>query len=351
MTPLNEVKDVETVITTGALTCESCKVYYPIYNGVPRMLTYASEVARFHAARNVQWLTQHLRGYNLPHQPAPPAEEQVLRNFSSEWANYKWSGKSCWSGTPEKVLEWMRFALGARAYPLKRKLVLEVGIGIGGIANGLAKSEGCEIVGVDLSYAVDQASLYFGDNPRLHIVQASVFALPFRCSTFDVVYSQGVIHHTYSTKAAFAQLPRLPKVNGMLYIWVYSHEDEGATVLRRILMITERLVRPILSRLPRWAQSFALLPTVIPYILYQNFVRRRRLGREAAASYGYTEAMHAARDRFTPPFAHRHTYEEVAEWFRASSYEKLEFLRDEELPAGSDESFRRCVGIRGFRKK
>ena len=83
----------------------------------------------------------------------------------------------------------------------------------------MSRAEDCEIVGMDLGYSVDQASRYFGRNPRLHIIQASVFALPFRPCTFDIVYSHGVLHHTYSTEAAFRKVAQLPKPNGgMLYV-------------------------------------------------------------------------------------------------------------------------------------
>ena len=60
-------------------------------------------------------------------------------------------------------------------------------------------------------------------------------------------------------------------------------------------------------------------------------------------------ALHAARDRLTPPFAHRHTYEEVAEWFVSEGYEDLELLRDETAPEGVPETYAINVGIRGFR--
>ena len=75
------------------------------------------------------------------------------------------------------------------------------------------------------------------------------------------------------------------------------------------------------------------------------------MGPEAAVKYGWTEALIAARDRLTPPFAYRHTYEEVAEWFRSESYGDLEFLRDEPLPGGFPDdlvNLRVSVGIRGF---
>jgi len=344
--------EVEVEITCGALSCRQCTVYYPIYEGIPRMLTYSSDVAEVHAKTNSAWLKKYLADYRLPSANPPPGEEDVLRNFSTEWIGYKWTGDGYWNVSTENALRCKRYELGLGKHSLRSKLVLEVGIGIGGTADMLSQSERCEIVGVDLGYAVDQARHYFGKNPLLHIVQASVFSPPFRSNTFDIVYSHGVLHHTYSTSSAFRSIARLAKeMDGMLYVWLYSHEHEQVTPLRRILMSIEGLVRPVLSRLPKVGQTAALLPTLPFYILYQNLHVRRKYGEEHTAKYGWNEALHAARDRLTPPFAHRHTYEEVAKWFESEKYKHLEMLRDEQPPDSVPDTYRQNVGIRGFRRE
>jgi len=346
---MDEPDESERDIVTGALTCDTCAVYYPVHNGVPRMLPYRTRAADVHAKDNAGWIREHLAGFRLPSAAAPPGEEGVLRNFSTEWTEYKWTGDSYWNTTPGAMLANKRYELGVPRHRLTQRLVLEVGIGIGGTADALSRAEACEIVGMDLSYAVDQARHYFGHNPLLHIVQASVFAPPFRPETFDVVYSHGVLHHTYSTRAAFGHVAKLPKrSSGMLYVWLYSHEQERATFLRRTLMMIEQAVRPIASRLPTAAQTLLLLPTLPFYVLYQNIYGRSWLGGNKAARYGWNEALHAARDRLTPPFAYRHSYEEVMGWFRAEHYTKLELLRDETPPADVPVTYPLNVGIRGF---
>lgn len=336
-------------ILSGALACPTCRVYYPVRDAVPRMLTYPTGLSVLFARENADWLAESLGDHRAPGGVPPKGEEAVLRNFSAEWTEYEWTGESYWNLTPQSMLAAKRYELGASARALGGKLVLEVGIGVGGTADALARSEGCDVVGMDLGYAVDRARHYFGENPRLHIVQGSVFAPPFRPGCFDVAYSHGVLHHTYSTRAAFACVAGLPRSDGgMLYVWLYSKEQERHTPLRRALMGIERVVRPIVARLPTPLQTACLLPAVPVYIAYQNLYARRKLGREHSARYGWNEALHAARDRLTPPFAFRHTYEEVASWFREEGFAGLEFLRDEPIPPGVPESYPLNVGIRGF---
>jgi uncharacterized protein YbaR (Trm112 family)/SAM-dependent methyltransferase len=347
---VKESTEVEEDVVTGALACDNCGVYYPIHNAVPRMLTYVTGVARLHSERFQNWIRTSLAGLRLPDMSPPQGEEAVLRNFSREWQEYRWSGNSYWQATPEHMMRCMRYVLGFDQHSFDQKLILDVGMGIGGIADGVTHAAQCEVIGMDLGYAADAAWHYFGGNPRLHLVQASLFAPPFRHQTFDVVYSQGVLHHTYSTEAAFQSIAKLPKSkSGMLCVWVYSHERENVTWFRRFLMSIEKAARPMVARLPGWIQTALLLPTLPLYMMYQNLYRRPKFGSKNMARYGWNEALHAARDRLTPPFAHRHTYEEVAEWFRSQGYGELELLRDEPLPAGIPDNFPLAVGIRGIR--
>jgi SAM-dependent methyltransferase len=277
-----------------------------------------------------------------------PGEKDVIRTFSSEWVNYDWDGQTYWNLTPDEMYRCMHFMLDLDRRPVRNKLVLEVGIGIGGIADYMARSEGCELVGVDLGYAVDVAYRHFGQNRFFHIVQASAFALPFQESAFDLVFSQGVIHHTFSTKAAFDHICELPKIGGRLYIWVYSPYDEQRSWIRRAMMRLETLIRPVCWRLPERLQTVVLLPIVPLYLIHQNLLVKR--DGSGYIKYGWREALHAARDRFTPRYVQRHSDEEVCSWFRAAGYTELQCASRRKRPAFVPVSFVTCTGVDGVRR-
>jgi uncharacterized protein YbaR (Trm112 family)/SAM-dependent methyltransferase len=341
------VSDLSKEILTGVLLNRERKLIYPIVNGIPRMLTFRTGVATEFQARHGTRLASEFSGYSLPNENSTPGEADILRTFSSEWVNYDWDGQAYWNLKPEAWFRCMRFALDLDRRPLAGKLVLEAGIGIGGVADYVCREENCELIGLDLGHAVDSASRHFGKNVFLHFVQASVFTPPFASETFDFVYSFGVIHHTYSTKTAFDSLARLPNKGGGLYVWVYSPYDEQRNLLRRGLMVLENNIRPVIWRMPEKLQTVALAPFVPGYMALQWLRSIRSDG--SVIAYGFREALHAARDRFTPPFVHRHTEAEVCTWFESAGFADLAYTSRREKPDFVPVSLVACTGISGTR--
>ena len=340
---------LETEIITGALLNPRLKIAYAILNGVPRMLVFRNGATSEFDRRFGDQFRIAAPGYEFSSLPAAEGEHDVLRSFSAEWTNYDWHGDAYWNLTPDAWFKCMREVLDTAGHPLKGKLVLEVGIGIGGTADHLSREDDCELVGVDLGFAVDAAYKHFGTNPFLHIVQCSAFAPAFREETFDFVYSFGVIHHTYSTKAAFDQVSRLPKKGGRLYVWVYSQWDESRSAVRKVLMTLENVTRPWISRLPDRAQTAALTPFVPLYMGYQA-LRRLTSSNDAQVLYGPREAMHAARDRFAPRYIHRHSEDEMRAWFRGANYDGLVAGSERPHPDFVPEAFWACTGVEGQRR-
>lgn len=339
---------LEEDIVSGALVNRRSQIAYPIFRGVPRMLCFRTGLADEFLRQFGSRMGSELDGYKLSAGNAKPGERDVLRTFSTEWTSYDWDGKSYWNLDPEAWFRSMRFVLDLEQGSVKHQRLLEIGIGVGGVADHNAKHQEAEVVGVDLGYAVDAAYRNFGaQNPFLHVVQASVFDLPFRPSEFDYVYSFGVLHHTHSTKDAVSAAAVLPRDGGRLFVWVYSPEDEARNIQRRVLMRLERLLRPILWRLPAWVQTAALLP-ILPLYMVNQVVRKMKRS-EGSVGYGFREALHAARDRFTPRFVHRHDAAEVSSWFESLGYGNLRSISDWPRPSWLPEAFVACTGIHGVR--
>ena len=240
------------------------------------MLVFPTGVGQQFVAKYADRIAKELDGFTLPDEAPAIGEETVLRTFSSEWVNYDWDEATYWNTTSEVVYKTTRSLLGLERHPIRDKAVLEVGIGIGALADYMAREEECELVGVDLSYAVDPAYKHFGRNPFLHVVQASVFRLPYRESTFDLAYSHGVSITRSRRRRPLNVSPGSRRSEAVSYIWVYSHKAQKLSFERRALMRTERLLRPIIWRLPTKLQTIALMPIVPLYLVRQNLFRDRR---------------------------------------------------------------------------
>jgi ubiquinone/menaquinone biosynthesis C-methylase UbiE/uncharacterized protein YbaR (Trm112 family) len=114
--------------------------------------------------------------------------------------------------------------------------ILEVGCGTGQLTNFLSTSNRTAI-GVDMSLNSLRLGQAFKENfklPRSHFFQMNLFFPIFKDESFPVVISNGVLHHTYSTKKAFESIARLVKPGGYIIIGLYHKFGRILTDLRRI---------------------------------------------------------------------------------------------------------------------
>jgi len=89
------------------------------------------------------------------------------------------------------------------------------------------------------------------------------------------------------------------------------------------------------------------MPIVPLYLVRQNLFRDRR--KPGFIRYGVREAVHAARDRFTPRYAHRHSDDEVSDWFREAGYTQLERVSEQERESFIPPAYVVGVGVQGVR--
>lgn len=110
---------------------------------------------------------------------------------------------------------------------LRGKIVLEVGSGAGA-HSALFARHGAEVTSLDLSADRVLASarkLDWIDTSGHFALQGDAEFLPFRESCFDIVYSNGVLHHTPDTAKAIREIFHVLKPGGQAVIMLYARHS------------------------------------------------------------------------------------------------------------------------------
>ena len=202
------------------------------------------------------------------------AEEQYAANFGMQWNKFKHTQIDCYNGT-NISRDRFRLVTGWAEGTLTGARTLDAGCGAGRFAQ-VALDDGAEVVAVDLSSAVDACRHNLAERyPRLHVVQASIYELPFRHGVFDRVYSIGVLQHTPDVEKAVKALPRFLKQGGRLAYWIYERKLVSLLMPRYPMrIITKRMAQTrLFALLERWvptllniSNAVAGVPLLGPYL-------------------------------------------------------------------------------------
>jgi len=331
-------------VESGLLTCAACALAYPIFKGVPVLLPYETSLHLAFAAEYDRQLRE-ARARPFARREPVAGERFVLSSFSTEWLAYDFDGVIWEMDYADHERRFLAELGEHRPVAGRHGTFLELGCGIGITTEMAQRNFAVDAVGVDLSLAVLPATARHKDNPFLHFVQGSVFYLPFSPGSFDTIYSRGVLHHTYDTAAAFRALARYARPGGAAYLWVYGPKSTNDNAFRRGVFVLERSVRQLLrGRDSGWLAHALLWPLAGAYVVFN---RCRRLADPTIQPYNFRRALHAARDRFTPEFAHRHSAAEVVGWFREAGYPNPEVVDWHAMPSADHDDYRRNTGVRG----
>jgi SAM-dependent methyltransferase/uncharacterized protein YbaR (Trm112 family) len=225
-------------VVDGLLKCPSGHVY-PITRAIPRMITDAFALFPEFSRRYADRLPA-----ALPRHASTGRHADAIRR-TRESFGYQWSLFS------QMVIDFRENFLGY-VRPIDQsffpgKLGIDVGCGFGRHIYNAALF-GAEMVGVDLSVAIDVTRRNTRHLPNVHLVQADIYHLPFRHGVFDFAYSIGVLHHLPEPETGFRCLLPLIKPGGTVLIWVYS---TSRSVMNRLL----ECVRWVTTRLPQRMQK------------------------------------------------------------------------------------------------
>lgn len=109
---------------------------------------------------------------------------------------------------------------------LRDKDVLEIGCGTGVHARLLAEA-GARVVAVDLTPTAVELTRRRLEHAALDadVREADAEALPFAGSSFDFVWSWGVIHHSENTDRVISEIARVLRPGGRLALMVYHRNS------------------------------------------------------------------------------------------------------------------------------
>ena len=307
--------DLTTTVKEGVLVCEANKTWYPIVNYVPLLIDYPTEIHHDFKSRHAAQCDA-LKTYALPGGTPRPGEQIVQKNFTKQWKTLP-LGKISFGLSSQQRDDFIRLELD---WPegVKRpgKRILEVGCGSGFESLSLDRVTQGEIYGFDLNLAVLRNGPNLDPQPFINVAVASLYALPVRPQSFDIVYSSGVLHHTYSTKAGFDEIFKFKLPQGMIYIWVYASEDYCSNIKNRLTWVREDIFRPMLAKLPGFLQT-----PIMKYIAWRHCRYYKKVGGYNKDLWGFADSEHFIRDLWTPLYAHRQTFKEVIIWFQEKGLE------------------------------
>jgi ubiquinone/menaquinone biosynthesis C-methylase UbiE len=273
-------------VKEGSLSCEMCRAKYLITNFIPRFVK----------------------------------SDKQVENFSFEWLIHQTTQLD--SVNKDKISKQTFIdKTGFEKKDLNNKLVLDTGCGMGRFME-VALDFGAEVIGVDLSLSVEAARENLKKRKKYHLVQADIFNLPFKLNTFNIAFSIGVLHHTPNTKKAFMKMASLVSRRGKVAIWVYGENtfrpyDYFSRYYRRITPFIPKRILYALSHLAvplYWTYKIpvlgVLINLIIPYSTDPN---------------GRWRILDTF-DWYSPRYQWKHTYPEVADWFKEAGLRVTKIL-------------------------
>ena len=277
-------------IIEGELRCPACMSSFPITSGIPRFANLDQiESDKRATATGFGWQWQH---------------------FTQQDERYA-----------EQFLGWI-----APVTPefFRDKVVLEGGCGKGRHTQLAARWGARDVIGIDLSAAVETAFAATRSLPNAHIIQADIYHLPV-ARTFDYAFSVGVLHHLPDPRGGFLSLASKVKPGGHVSAWSYGAEN-NEWITRWVNPVREKITSRIdqraLLQLSKVPTACVYLATKLVYgplnrsgsplakhLFYNDYL-------SAISDFGWREQHTIVFDHLLAPTAFYISRDEFENWWR-----------------------------------
>lgn len=231
---------------------------------------------------------------------------------TSERFGYGWTAGGVPPAAARQAPYHLHVMQQAVAAPPFRGLVLDAGCGDGVDLANVGLTDGCRVVGVELSNGGIRASAArIAAVPKAHLVQGSVLRLPFADATFDAAYSYGVVHHTADPEQAVRDIVRTLKPGATLLLYVYEQFDRRSWRWRIALGAVNAVRRPISRWPPAAIRKFCALIAPLVFVTCtwpsRHFAWASRLPYPATQNRSISSLIPDLYDRFAAPIEERYT--------------------------------------------
>lgn len=300
--------DTEGIVTGTCLADDGA--IYPIRAGIPRLLI-TDDVNQIQTRDTFAFKWKKRDTYDSPR----------FKSFSTEWALEKYGFAS--------LQDWA-------TYYNERSRILDLGCGSGYTSSLWLDTPywtGAAMwVGLDISEGIDVARERVGHLSNTHFVQADALSLPFRDESFDTVFSEGVLHHTPSTRQAIISGARVLEKGGEFHFYVYRkkgpvREFTDDYIRQAIAPMDDKEAWRSMRSLTKLGQALCELKAEVKIeedipllgipagtcdvqrLVYWHFAKLFW-----NPSCSFEENVHVNFDWYRPAYAHRQTEEEVRQW-------------------------------------
>lgn len=311
-------------IRTGVMRCARCRLFFPVIDGVPRLVRQAHEDYQDFFRQHRQEIAG-LEGHEdlisrLNATDPAVFDRRTHESFSLQWERYQYEDKTWFKDDLSLRQDELLQSFDVPAQALRGTLILDTGCGNGRLTSTISRYD-AEVVGMDLSRSIGRANenrnAVAGKNaPFVHFIQGNVMEPPLRPGSFDLIHTSGVLHHTPDTWRAFTSFLKLGRPGARVYVQLYRRRELWVRMVNAPLrFVTSRMPVRFLYNL-----CYAMVPVHTALVL---LVARLRGEQSPITQATRRERAISLFDHLSPRYQYRYTPDQVRQRFTDAGLENV----------------------------